>query len=241
MINDRNFSREGSRWENGPPRWDPGEIPVPILQGYTWVDLKKACNSVSHQWIAKTLEMHSIDANLIHLIKSAMKTGNINLEVATNKGKETVGPIKVKRGILQGDSFCVRLFTPSLNLTAWYLRSTEGYKLSNTPDRKITHVLFVDDLKTYHRSEQKAATVTSKLKKIFADIGLEWGINKCTAIHMKQGKLVTNNNNTEMPVSKNCSISVIGNKDHYKFLGKYQNTQHLEDKVIEEASKEYEN
>ena len=39
----RNFSQEGSRRENGPPRrdpcerreswWDPGEIPVPILQG----------------------------------------------------------------------------------------------------------------------------------------------------------------------------------------------------------------
>ena len=47
----------------------------------TWVDLKKAFDSVSHQWIAKTLEMHGIDANLVHLIKSSMKTWNINLEV----------------------------------------------------------------------------------------------------------------------------------------------------------------
>ena len=65
--------------------------------------------------MAKTLEMHGIDTNLIHLIKSAMKTWNINLEVATNKGKETVGPIKVKSGILQGDNFRVQLFTLSLN------------------------------------------------------------------------------------------------------------------------------
>ena len=135
----------------------------------------------------------------------------------------------------------MRLVTLSLNPIAWYLRSTEGYKLSHAPDRKITHVLFVDDLKTHHRSEQKAATVASKLKKMFSDIGLEWGINKCAAIHMKRGKLVTNDNNTEMPVSKDCSIPVIGNEDHYKFQGKYQNTRHLEDKVIEEASKEYEN
>ena len=83
--------------------------------------------------------------------------------------------------------------------------------------------------------------MASKLKKMFVDIGLEWGINKCAAIHMKQGKLVTNDNSSKMPVSKNCSIPVIGNEDHYKFLGKYQNTQHLEDKVIEEASKKYEN
>ena len=149
--------------------------------------------------------------------------------------------IKVNRGILQGDSFCVRLFTLSLNPIAWYLRSTEGYKLSHAPDRKITHALFVDDLKTYHRSEQKAVAVTSKLKKMFADIGLEWGINKCAAIHMKRGKLAPNDSASEMPVSNDCSIPVIGSEDHYKFLGKYQNTQHLEDKVIEEASNQYEN
>ena len=70
----------------------------------------------------------------------------------------------------------MRLFTLSLNLIVWYLRNTEGYKLSHAPDRKITHALFVDDLKTYHQSEQKAVAVTSKLKKMFADIGLEWGI-----------------------------------------------------------------
>lgn len=72
----------------------------------TWVDVKKkAFDSVSNQWIAKTLEMHGINANLIHLIKSAMKTWNINLELTTNKGKETVGNIKVNRGIPQGDVF----------------------------------------------------------------------------------------------------------------------------------------
>ena len=134
----------------------------------------------------------------------------------------------------------MQLFTLSLNLIAWYLRSTEGYKLSHAPDRKITHVLLVDDLKTYHQSEQKAVTVTSKLK-MFADIALEWGINKCAAIHMKPGKLAPNDSAAEMPVSNHCSIPVIGSKDHYKILGKYQNTQHLEDKVIEEASNQYEN
>ena len=59
----------------------------------TWVDVKKAFDSISHQWISKTLEMHGINADLI------------NLEVTTNKGKGTIGPVKVNKGILQGDSF----------------------------------------------------------------------------------------------------------------------------------------
>ena len=67
---------------------------------------------------------------------------------------------------------------------------------------------------------------------MFTDIGLEWGINKCAAIHLKRGKLSTNNNSTALPVSNNCTIPVLSSDDHYKFLGKYQNSQHLEDKVI---------
>ena len=30
-------------------------------------------------------------------------------------GKEKIGPIEVNKGILQGDSFCVSLFTLALN------------------------------------------------------------------------------------------------------------------------------
>ena len=52
---------------------------------------------------------------------------------------------------------------------------------------------------------------------------------------MKREKLVTNDNTTEMPVSKDGSMPVIG------IPRKVQNTQHPEDRVIEEASKEYEN
>jgi hypothetical protein len=207
----------------------------------TWVDVNKAFDSVSHQWIAKTLEMHGINTDIVHLIKSVMETWSINLEVSTNQGKKIIGPIKVNRGILQGDSFCVRLFTLALNPIAWYLRSTEGYKLSHAPDRKITHVLFVDDLKTYHRSEQKAVTISNKLRKMFTDIGLDWSTSKCAAIHIKRGKINTEQDTNSMPVSHDCKIPIINSEDHYKFLGKFQNTEHLENKVIDEASKEYEN
>ena len=66
-------------------------------------------------------------------------------------------------------------------------------------------------------------------------------ISDPAAIHLKRGKLSTGNNSIALPVSNNCTIPVLSSDDHYKFLGKYQNSQHLEDKVIEEAAKEYEN
>ena len=114
---------------------------------------------------------------------------------------------------MQGDSFCGRLFTLALNPIAWYLRSTEGYNLSHAPNRKITHPLFVDDLKTFHKSEKKAAVVSSKLKVMVKGIGLEWGINKCAAIYIKRGNLKTSENNTR-PVYDDANIPLNGDHDH---------------------------
>ena len=83
-----------------------------------------------------------------------MRVWKITLEVTTDQGptQGPIGPIDVNRGIWQGDSFCVQLFTMCLNPIAWYIRSTEGYSISKDKNRKVTHNLFVDDLKTYHKS-----------------------------------------------------------------------------------------
>ena len=54
-----------------------------------------------------------------------MKIWETTIEVTTCNGREKADPISIKRGILQGDSFCVTLFIMSLNPIAWYLRSTE--------------------------------------------------------------------------------------------------------------------
>ena len=66
----------------------------------SWVDVRKVFDSVSHQWIIKTLEMHRKHNTLIHLINSVIKTWSITLEVNTNNGKEKIRPIKVNKGIL---------------------------------------------------------------------------------------------------------------------------------------------
>ena len=83
-----------------------------------------------------------------------MRVWKITLEVTIDQGptQGPIGPIDVNRGIWQGDSFCVQLFTMCLNPIAWYIRSTEGYSISKDKNRKVTHNLFVDDLKTYHKS-----------------------------------------------------------------------------------------
>ena len=108
------------------------------------------------------------ERTVMNIIEKIMKTWETTIKVTTCNGRETVDPISIKRRILQGGSFCVTLFIVSLSPIAWYLRTTEDYSLSSSPALKITHVLFVGDLKTYHKSESKAAVISLKLKQILA-------------------------------------------------------------------------
>jgi len=201
-----------------------------------WIDVKKAFDSVSHNWLITALEDHGINKRLITLIKNIIQTWKITLSAPTCNGRESIGPISIQRGILQGDSFCVKLFTLCLNPIAWYLHTTEGYTLTHEKKVKITHCLFVDDLKSYHKNAVKAATITNKLQKMFKDIGLTWGINKCAAVHLKRGKLEKRD---DLPLSDNENIPVLGDEDYYKYLGKFENTTQLEKQVQKSASKEY--
>ena len=102
------------------------------------------------------------------------------------------------------------------------------------PALKITYVLFVDDLKTYHKSESKAAVIFSKLKQMFSDIRSEWGLRKCAAVNIKREKIAQEQ--TQMPISQTEFIPSLQNGDHYKFLGKQENATHLEEIVTREAS-----
>ena len=111
----------------------------------TWINVKKAFDSVSHVWFIEVLKMHTMNEKIVAFAENVMRSWTITLHVRTSAGNQEIGPLIIKRGILQGDAFCVKLFTLCLNPIAWY-------SLSHAKNTKITHCLFVDDFKTYHKS-----------------------------------------------------------------------------------------
>ena len=203
---------------------------------WVYVDLKKAFDSVSHPWLFRCLECHGVPVVLIDFIKNIVKTWEISIEINTKNGKEKIETIKVNRGILQGDSFCVTLFIMSVNPLVWYIRSTEGYNITCHRNEKITHSLYVDDLKTYHKSRNKAAVMSTTIKSMFTDIGFEWGLQKCAAVEVNRGKLTEGGNLT---VSKEESIQIMSEDDHYKFLGTVENSKQLDELITQTLSQEY--
>lgn len=73
---------------------------------------------------------------------------------------------------------------------AWYLRNNQGYTLTNIQDHKLIHLLYVDDMKTFHKSSTKAMVETRRMESMFKDIGLEWGLDKCATVNVKKGKII---------------------------------------------------
>ena len=56
--------------------------------------------------------------------------------------------------------------------------------------KKITHLLFMDDLKLYTRSEKGLDSLVQTVRGFSEDIAMEFGTEKCAMLVMEKGKIV---------------------------------------------------
>ena len=108
-----------------------------------WVDYKKAYDMVPHSWIIEILELAQVAPNVIDFAERSMNSWNTEL---TTCG-ETLGTMKIKRGIFHGDSLSPLLFLVCMiPLTEILRKAKAGYILD---DIKVNHLLSMDDLKLF--------------------------------------------------------------------------------------------
>ena len=70
-------------------------------------------------------------------------------------GENVLGQVNIRRGIFQGDSLSPLLFIISLIPLTMILNKTKhGYQFS-TNGQRINHLLYMDDLKLYSRTEKE--------------------------------------------------------------------------------------
>ena len=81
------------------------------------------------------------------------------------------GVIHFNKGLPQGEVLFPRLFTLCLNPVSWKLKASEGYKPKKAINGKITHLLYIDDMKIYTTSESKLDRVLKTTMVAMADIG----------------------------------------------------------------------
>ena len=155
-----------------------------------WIDYKKAFDSVLHSWILTFLQMYKIHPVLITFIEESMSQWKTNMTLVHREGVLETGPIRIKRGIFQGDSLSPLLFTMSLNPLSQELQKT-GYGYQLDEKTKINHLFYVDDLKLYGTSDNQLTWLINTVKNILDDMKMEFGLDKCAKASFKKGKKVS--------------------------------------------------
>jgi hypothetical protein len=142
-----------------------------------------------HSWLIKSLELIGINNKVILFTKKVMTYWKTCMCLhAENKVIETED-IKIQCGIFHGDSLSPLLFCICLiPLTEQLNRLNIGYE-QHTTKTKISHLLYMDDLKMIPKSEEELQKQIQTVKTFSDDINMEFGLEKCAKITFNRGKL----------------------------------------------------
>ena len=117
--------------------------------------------------------------------------------------------------------FSRRFFSPLVFVLALIplsliLRKVKAaYEFSGSK-QEINHLLFIDDLKLYSRSEKGLDSLIQTVRVFSEDIGMEFVIEKCIMLVMEKGKIVKSVG-IELPDCK--VIKSLQDGESYKYLG----------------------
>ena len=197
-----------------------------------WIDYKKAYDMVPHSWIIECLNLFGVAENIKSLLVNSMEKWKVML----CSGNSELGVVEIKRGIFQGDSLSSLVFALALIPLSLILRKAKAaYEFSESKE-KIKHLLFMDDLKLYSRSEKGLDSLVQTVRVFSEDIGMEFGIEKCAMLVMEKGKIVKSVG-IELPDDK--VIKSLQEGESYKYLGILEADKFLEEKMKLNVSKEY--
>ena len=150
----------------------------------TWIDYKKAYNTVPHSWMINYLKMYKISHEVINLIEKTMKTWRVELTA----GSIGLAEANILRDIFQGDALSPLLFIIAMIPLNHILRKcTAGYKLSRWQE-KVSHLMYMDDIKLFAKNEKELETLIHAVRIYSQDVGMEFGREKCGMLVIKSGK-----------------------------------------------------
>jgi len=159
-----------------------------------WIDYQKAFGRVPHSWIIKCIEIIGINTKVISFTMKVMVYWRTRMRLHAENKLVEKEVIKIQCGIFQGDSLLPPLFCICLlPLTEQLNTLKTGYE-EHTTKTKISHLLYIDDLKLIAKSEEGLQKEIHRVKIFSDDIHMEFGIDKCDKITFKRGRLTHSQN-----------------------------------------------
>ena len=200
-----------------------------LYMGY--IDYRKAYDMVPHSWILSSMKMLGVAENILKVVKASMDQSKVEL---THNG-ETLGLVDIKRGIFQGDSLSPLEFIMSMiPLTLLLRKDRSGYEMEKGK-MKISHRLYMDDIKLFAKSEEQLQSLIQSVKQYSDDIKMEFGLDKCAVIKMKKGKRESFSGITLPDGGKFEEVE----KKGYKYLGILEAHAILHNTMKKKVTEEY--
>ena len=183
-----------------------------------WFDYRKAFDSVPHSWIMKALQLAKVPEKVLNAILRLMElwTTKVNLFAeGTNIETESINYLT---GVLQSDCLSLMLFILSVNPLSFMLSLLPGYNIGkpNSSRVNISHLFFVDDLKTFAKNKNEATLHLDLITRFTNDISMKFGLDKCAYIYIERGK--RKSLGTKLTIH-NIDITELESGETYKYLG----------------------
>lgn len=182
-----------------------------------WLDFVKAFDSVSQPWIRRSLSAAKVHPNVVRAISDLMRGWCVRYEIVKN-GKVRKSPeLRVRNGVLQGDSMSPLLFILAVACISSALNKLPRYTV-HVPGMEGTfecnHQFFMDDGKCFAESLEGLTLLTNKVRIVSSAIGMSLNPGKCAwanrSVHDDDG---------DSEAGSMAAIPLVGIRDHYKYLG----------------------
>jgi Reverse transcriptase (RNA-dependent DNA polymerase) len=190
-----------------------------------WIDYAKAFDSVPHDYIQWLFRAMQVPLPLRNFISGLMKSWRVKYEVKGPGGQiERSNFLRIRSGVLQGDSFSPLLFCLAMVPISHALNSsnicytTASGKLTKT-QLSLSHQFYMDDLKLYADSEENLTELLRIVKAISKAINMKVNLKKCAVAHFEPERLKRKKVPKPATPSVGDDIETLMGGKTYKYLG----------------------
>ena len=183
-----------------------------------WLDYQKAFDSVPHDWMIEALKLAKVPQTLIKSIEALPSIWATRVHLRGGETNMESKLINYSRGIFQGDSLSVLLFVLTMNPLSHLLQRMKGYRLGppGHRDTNLSHLFFIDDLKLFAPNMETMKELLKTVTTFSSDIGMQFGLRKCSYVDVKLGEAVTSQTVIEL---NGVKILPLGHGETYRYLG----------------------
>lgn len=147
---------------------------------YIFLDVAKAFDSVNHETMLGALSAAGLPSQMVKLV-ACLYRGNTTVI----KGLADHRPLKIKRGVLQGDPLSPLLFNLVMEEVRKNLSPRIHATLGTTP---VNALLFADDVVLLAQTTEGLQANVNKFTEGLRRFGLQLNARKCAASHIRHNR-----------------------------------------------------